>query len=400
MADAKSKKVGAVKRDLTADPNNAKRLKAGTRSSNVHAGKGPEMDALAIEETTPTTPPAEETPNTPPAADEIPAPTPTDETANSATEGEGKEGGIVAAAKEEKAVVEADKGEGEGEPAPEGEGEPKTAIEQFAKEESQEPQHQQKVAPVGEYQPPEGEAHEDLIDQYHEALAMGDLATAKDLYHQLREHRYQENKHRGKAEAEIEQEESDFEAASQELGAKYPELLEDGLAANKVLALQDVYRQEGMNAAEALRKAVADLYHEAGTEGFAEGGEVANPMLDNIKASEASRNAAAEEVAGKTGYKPGTAVETRNTVEKEAKGFEEGGEVDENNATAPDAQDSAPKPKKSKEVELPDMTDRNLRKRNIADVPSANARNEATPEKKEPTRMDAITQMKKARGQG
>ena len=58
-------------------------------------------------------------------------------------------------------------------------------------------------------------------------------------------------------------EESEYLAAAQELAAAHPELGQDGLEADKVLALSDVYRNNGMSAVEALRKAVADLYPEA-----------------------------------------------------------------------------------------------------------------------------------------
>jgi hypothetical protein len=285
-----------------------------------------------------------------------------------------EDGGIVAEAEKELDVVsEADvenpeeqekneteaEAEAEAEPAEmpeeaeeaETSEEPETAIEKFAEEESKEPQHQQKVMPVGEYQAPEGESHDELIDKYHEALAFGDIEQAKDLYKQLQEHRFAENTHRAKSEAQAEQEAQAYVDVAQSMVAAHPELGEDGLAANKVLALSDVYRQEGMSAVEALQKAVADLYPEAPVE---------------------SAPAPVAEAA----------------VEPPVEGPKE----------ETPAMEVQPDTSKAESM-IPDMEDRMAQKRNIVTLPNASARKEETPPPKQPSRSDAIQMMKEKRGQ-
>jgi ribonuclease E len=202
---------------------------------------------------------------------------------------------------------------------------------------------------VGEYQAPEGPAHDELIDQYHEALAFGDMETARALYKQLQDHRFRENTHRAKTEAQAEQEVKAYVAAATELAAKHPELAEDGLPASKVMALSDVYRQEGMSAADALRKAVADLYPESPAEAPAPEAAPA-PVTEEIPAA----------------------------------------------AEAPAEEPAAPA---EEESVLPDMEERKTAKRSIPAMPSASARNEPAPPPRQPTRSDAIQQMKEKRGQ-
>lgn len=202
------------------------------------------------------------------------------------------------------------------------------------------------------YQAPEGPAHDELIDQYHEALAFGDMDTARALYKQLQDHRFRENTHRAKTEAKAEQEARAYVEAATELAAAHPELAEDGLPATKVLALSDVYRQEGMSAADALRKAVADLYP-------ASSAEVPTPEEVAPEVTEAPK---AEE--------PAMEQPTEETV-------------------APVEEEGV----------LPDMGERKAAKRSIPAMPSASARNEPAPPPRQPTRSDAIQQMKEKRGQ-
>ena len=320
------------KPNYDADPNVKARRRAAKRSDNQKKGKALDEGIVAEAKT-------EEA-----APEELPA----------SPEVEGEEGGIVAEAKEEEAIVEAaseDKAEVESE-APEAESPAEEASESPAKEASESPAEEAAepmMDEVGEYAAPEGPAHDELIDQYHEALAFGDLETAKALYKQLQDHRFKENTHRAKSEAQAEQEVKAYVATATELAAKYPELAEDGLPATKVMALSDVYRQEGMSAADALRKAVADLYPESGTEA-----PTTEPMMET----------APEEVP----------AEPEMVAEEPAAPAEEEGMI-------------------------PDMTERKAAKRSIPAMPSASARNEPAPPPKAPTRSDAIQQMKEKRGQ-
>lgn len=321
------------KPNYDADPNVKARRRAAKRSDNRNKGK--DLDEGIVAEAK-----AEES-----APEDMPV----------SPEVEGEEGGIVAEAKEEEAMVEAasdDKAEGGNEAPVEAEAEA-PEVESPAEEASESPAAEDTAEPmmdeVGEYAAPEGPAHDELIDQYHEALAFGDLETAKALYKQLQDHRFRENTHRSKSEAQAEQEVKAYVAAATELAAKYPELAEDGLPATKVMALSDVYRQEGMSAADALRKAVADLYPESGMEA-----PTAEPMMESAPEEPAAPEMAAEEPA------------------------------------APPAEE---------EGMIPDMTERKAAKRSIPAMPSASARNEPAPPPKAPTRSDAIQQMKEKRGQ-
>lgn len=323
MAD-EDKVEGKRKPDYSKDENAKARMRAGRRSSNRNAGKPLDEDtelkgvqgfeeggivAEAQEE-------AQEVSETP---KEEAAETPKEEAAEPSEVPE-------EVAEEPTEEVKAE--------------EPKTAIEQFAEEESKEPEHQQPFMPENEYQAPEGESHEDLVDQYHEALAYGDMDTAKTLYRKLQEHRYQENSFRAKTELRNEQEAQEYLAVAQELAAAHPELSQDGVEADKVLALADVYRKNGVRPVEALQKAVADLYPVAETP--------AAPMeeetpVEELKAEEAPAEESPEDVI--------------------------------------------------------DMNARKLQKRNIPAMPSASARNEPPPPPKQPSRNDAIAKMKAMRGQ-
>lgn len=242
---------------------------------------------------------------------------------------------------EEKPVEEVPAPEGETEtpveetPAPEAEGETETPAEEEPEE-------------SGEYQAPEGESHVELVRKYIEAIAYGDVDSAVELYFQLQDHRYRENKHRAKQEAISERDAREHLAVAKEVAAKYPELNEDGLASDKVLALAEVYRQQGSKPAAALRQAVADLYKE----------QQASPI--EPEALPAESPSLAEPAAEEPVASPG-------------------GEE----ASSP----------------IPDMEERNLRKRAIAEVPAASARNEPAPPPEKPTRTGAIEQMKAARGQ-
>lgn len=213
------------------------------------------------------------------------------------------------------------------------------AVQQFAAEEAQEPEHQQ---PIGEYTPPEGPSHDELIDQYHDALVFGDIASAKQLYRQLQEHRFQENMHRGKSVAQAEKEANEYLTVAKQIAADHPELAEDGLAANRVLALSDVYRNEGQSAAAALKQAVADLY----------------PMTPMIEAAPVEEPAPVAPI--------------------------------EEPIVAPLAEEPPL---------IPSMEERMASKRAIPGMPSASARNEAPPPPPKPTRETAIEEMKRKRGQ-
>jgi hypothetical protein len=135
----------------------------------------------------------------------------------------------------------------------------------------------------------------------------------------------------------------------------HPELAVDGLESDKVLALSDVYRNNGMNAADALRQAVADLYPEEAAVEMPS----AEPELPVEPEAEAEAEAMPEEAAMI--------------------------------AEAPEVAEPEPL--------IPDMTERKANKRNIPTMPNANARVEAAPAAKVPGRADAIEAMKKQRGQ-
>lgn len=351
MAEEAPKKAPRPVPDFSKDVNAQKRLRAGKRSSDIHAGKTP--DEVASEEA-----PAEGGGIVAAARDEVAAASgeadkaegemPTEENAEPAAE----EAAETPA--EENAEPEAEEGKEEPtaiekfaeEESKEPEHQGSDAIQQFAKEESQEPEHQGAMD-SGEYQAPEGESHDDLIDKYHEALMFGDTEQAKSLYKELQNHRYAENTHRNVSEGNAKKAAQEFLDTATELAAKHPELAQDGLEADKVLALKDVYWQSGMKESEALRKAVADLYPDM-------------PM----------------------------APEPASTPEAPAE------------EPVPEAPVEEPAPEApAEEAALPDMSERVLKKKKLAEVPSASARNEPAPEKKEPTRTDAIQQMKARRGQ-
>ena len=224
----------------------------------------------------------------------------------------------------------------------------------------------------GEYQAPEGQSYDELLDAYHEALAYGDNEQARNLRDLIREHEYLQIKHRLLADAHNQQlqqkamaEEQAFLATAQELAAAHPELGLDGLEADKVLALKDVYWQYGSTSeADALRQAVADLYP----------GEAAAPEAAIEMPPEAP--AAAEmPMAEPAAEMPMAEAVPEPPVEAEA---------------APEA---------SNVVELPDMTDRMANKRKIPSVPTASARTAAAPKEQTPSRSSAIQQMRAARGQ-
>ena len=365
------------KPNYKADPNAQARMRAGRRSSNFNAGK--DLEDGVKEDMIPDG-----------FADggEVPG-----------------EGGVVAEAHKELAAVQEEKAEeqaegevptGEGEspvaeegemempkeesmepevpaiegetPEPESEAE-EPAIEKFAEEEMQEPEHQESGAieqfaqeemqepqHSAEYMAPEGASHDELIDQYHEALAMGDVENAGALYKQLQNHRFHENRHRAKSLEQAEKEAKAYTDAVDALVAKHPQLGEDGLESDKVLALVDVYRNNGMPAVQALHKAVADLYPEA-------------PMAPK-----------AEEMA------PPAVKEEEIPPVAEVK--------EEEPAPAPEAE-----AEKEEGPLVPDMSERLEAKKKIVTLPSASARKEEAPPPKPATRSDAIALYKKSRGQ-
>jgi len=249
---------------------------------------------------------------------------------------------------------------GENEPEVMGENEPEAP----GMEPAPEAQAEMEGGP-GEYQPPEGQGYDELLDAYHEALAYGDNEQARNLRDLIREHEYLQIKHRLLADAHDEKlqakamaEEQAFLATAQELAAAHPELGVDGLEADKVLALKDVYWQHGTSEEQALRQAVADLYP----------GEAA--AAPEAVAAEMPPEAPAAETA------PGMPMaEAMPEPPVEA---------------APEA---------SNVVELPDMTERTANKRKIPSVPTASARTAAAPKEAAPSRSSAIQQMRAARGQ-
>jgi len=219
----------------------------------------------------------------------------------------------------------------------------------------------------GEYQPPAGQSYDELLDAYHEALAYGDNEQARNLRDLIREHEYLQIKHRLLADAHDEKlqakamaEEQAFLATAQELAATHPELGVDGLEADKVLALKDVYWQYGTTESDALRQAVADLYP-----GEAAAPEAAAPAAETAPEMPMAEPAAEMPMA--------EAMPEEPPVE-----------------AAPEA---------SNVVELPDMTDRMANKRKIPSVPTASARTAAAPKEVAPSRSSAIQQMRAARGQ-
>lgn len=266
-----------------------------------------------------------------------------------------EEGGVVAEAEKELAAVESAETPAEeaAEPAAEEAAEadsgiPPEEVEPVAAPVEEEveppatpveeeiPAPEEAPAPVADYQAPEGLSHDELIDQYHEALAYGETEQAKELYKQLQDHRFMENAHRAKSEAMAEREAQAYLDAAHAAVKAHPELGVDGLAANKVLALKDVYQSEGMNATEAFKQAVADMY-------------------------------------------PSKAVGVAVKVEE-----------------PPTEEEEAPA---AEEAVLPDMTERKASKRKIPATPIASARNEPAPEPEKPTRSSAIAVMKQSRGQ-
>ena len=259
-------------------------------------------------------------------------------------------GGIVAEAEKELEAVKTAEPEAPGETEPEtagetepevpGETEPEVPGETEPEVPAMAAEGGEQNAPVGQYQPPEGATYDELMDQYHEALSFGDNEQAKIIREQIREHEYAQITHRMKSEAQAEAEELAFLAVAKELAAKHPELGEDGLAADKVLALKDIYWKNGMREADALRSAVADLYPE------------------------------------ETGMAEASAT--------------------------PPASEAAAAPSASISVELPDMGKRTEQKRKAPSMPIGSARVQAVPETPPPTadsrHREAAAKMRAARG--
>ena len=374
MQDEQDKKPKA-KKDPAAEPNNAARLRAGKRSSNKNAGKNLDEGLSPASEPVPEAKgendetPAAEAKTTKPEENVAP-PKGDDATEVAPEEGFAEGGEVDAEPKAEEAA------EPKAEEKAEGSEEPKTAIEQFAAEESKEPQHAQKYEPVGEYTPPEtGASHEEHLDAYHNALMYGDAEGAKQHYGALREHQFAEDSHRRKAEDQEKQQGDEYEQAANEVHAAYPHLNlhEDNVESDKIMALAHVYQSHGEAPGAALRKAAHELHGAKpapAEQGFSEGGQVeTTPMTDETPGSEE------------------TSVAQDQSVEAEPKA---------DNAEAP----ALEKPQTAEAKMIPDMEARKLRKKEIAEIPTANARTEPKKEeKKEPTRMDAIERMKKARGQ-
>lgn len=324
------------------DENFQKRKRAARRSNNSNAGKPVDFEEAPVtEETSPVEEPAQEA--TEAETPEAPA-----------------EGGIVADAEQELSQAKAaEEAEGEtpveeaaetpaeesAESAPEAEESSEASAEEVA-EMPEEP---------GEYAAPEGESHDELINQYHEAIAYGDVQKANELYKRLQDHRYQENKYRAHKDAVSEAEAREHVNVAKAIVAKHPELGENGIAADKVLALANLYEENGLKPAAALKQAVADLYPEEQPTGTSEKAPVAEEAAPEAPAEMPAMEAAAEEAA------PG--------------GAEAGG------------------------ITPADMEERALKKRAIAEIPVASARNQPVPAEEKPTRTSAIQKMKQARGQ-
>ncbi len=360
MQDEQEVKKPKAKKDLSAEPGNATRMSAGKR--RAEAAKPKEEEPAAVEVKVEGDIPAPEEAK----AEETPAPAP------------------ELPAEEEKtepaAEAEAEKTMGE---EPEHKEEPKTAIEQFAAEESKEPQHAQKYEPVGEYTPPEtGASHEEHLDAYHNALMYGDAEGAKQHYGALREHQYAEDTHRRRAEDQEKQQGDEYEQAAHEVHAAYPHLNlhEDNVESDKIMALAHVYQSHGEAPGAALRKAAHELHGAKpapAEQGFSVGGIVNSAEVP--KAKEESDSSEADKV-NSTEVLPA---------------------AQESDNPAAEIVNNSPLPKEKEQPLIPDMADRNLRKKQIADVPAANAKQEAEkPQEKKPeSREEAIARMKAARNQ-
>ena len=303
-------------------------------------------------------PPAE-TPKVIANDDDMPKPAEVDNPEKLADGGEVEpkmaDGGIVAEAEKELEAVSGGEAPGETENEPPAEAANEEANPEAESAEAPAEQAAEAPAPEapgpGEYQAPEGESHDELIDKYHEALAFGDNAQAKELYKQLQAHRFAENAHRSKSEAFAEKSAQDFLNATQAIIAKHPELGEDGLEADKVLAVSDVYRNNGMSAVEAIQKAVADLFPES----------------------------AAPETTMPMGEPPAPEAPVEEP--------------------APAEEPPMAKEEPVAEPMIPDMTARTEAKKNIPSMPVASAKNEPAPEPEAPSRSSAIKAMKEKRGQ-
>lgn len=310
-------------------------------------------------------------------------------------------GGIVAEAKEEAAQVQAveeaqEGGTGtpaeeaaEGEPAPieapaemPGEAPMEPSVETTAEVPAEAPTETPSEAPVEAPTEMEAEAptempmeeapeatgpsHDELIDQYHEALAYGDVEQARALYKQLQDFRYRENTQRTRAEGEAAREMAAYVNTAQELAGKHPELSVDGEAVEEVMTLADLYRSKGASPSDALRQAVGKLFPE------------------EAPAAEMTEEPVAE----------APEITAEAAPEMEAEPMEEPKPEEE----AAPAEEMAEAPKE--ENPIPDMTARKERKAKLSVVPTASARNEPPAKKEEPTRSKAIAEMRQRRGQG
>ena len=337
------------------DPNFAKRKRAAKRSENQRAGKPVDdgIDDATAAETKPEDVPVEsevtsedKAPETE-AVESAPAEEVSEPEMMEAPEMK-EEGGIVEAA-EEMAEME---GATEETPVEEmAEGEPEPMAEETAPMASEGP---------GEYQAPEGDSHDQLIDAYHDALLMGDMDQARDLYRKLQDHRYMENTHRSKSEAKMEEDWNQYVSVAQELATKHPELNEEGLPAEKALALAEVYRKNGESPTSALQKAVADLYPEQ---------PLATEAPEEVEAP-------AEVTAETPSEEPAEPEMTEPEAETPPVGTSAKGLIPEGM-----------------------MEERMAKKAQLSVVPSASARNQPPPPPETPTREAAIAEMKRSRGQ-
>jgi hypothetical protein len=343
------------RQDFLNNPNAQKRMEAGKRSDTDHAGgivaeaEQEQEQAAALE--TPEEIGDKETPVEPTETEA--SETPEEEATEPAAEEASETPETEAEAAEQEAPME------EAPETPEEE-----AAEPAAEEASETPETEaaEQEAPEEEYTAPEGESHKELVSKYHEALILGDVDLADDLYHQLSEHRRRENLHRNKQDATAKADEDEYVRVATELASKHPELGEDGLESDKVLALADTYRNHGLSAAEALQKAVSDLYPEEAAESEAPKASIAVEIGKGEPAKEAQETPATEEEPA-----PATAEEPTPEVEKPSL--------------------------------IPDQSERLQQKRNTPALDVASARNLPEPPPKEPTRTDAIAQIKARRGQ-
>ena len=158
----------------------------------------------------------------------------------------------------------------------------------------------------------------------------------------------------------MEEDWNQYVSVAQELATKHPELNEEGLPAEKALALAEVYRKNGESPTSALQKAVADLYPEQ---------PLATEAPEEVEAP-------AEVTAETPSEEPAEPEMTEPEAETPPVGTSAKGLIPEGM-----------------------MEERMAKKAQLSVVPSASARNQPPPPPETPTRESAIAEMKRSRGQ-